>query len=161
MPRVLTSRPDSAGPASDRPWPIGVELRRRSQRPLGCRLAQVVARRHDVPVGARVSDQDHVALPGGRQQPVEAGPVQADAPRNRSIREHPRPEQPADDPWRPPIHLPLADPYQAPEGYYIKGNTHSGLYYTPESALYDNTIPEVWFASEDLAQANGFVKAPE
>ena len=70
-------------------------------------------------------------------------------------------EQPADDPWRPAIHLPLADPYQAPEGYYIKGNTHSGLYYTPESALYDNTIPEVWFASEDLAQANGFVKAPE
>lgn len=70
-------------------------------------------------------------------------------------------EPPADEPWRPAIHLPLADPYQAPEGYFIKGNTHSGLYYTPESALYDNTIPEVWFASEDLAQANGFVKAPE
>ena len=70
-------------------------------------------------------------------------------------------EHPADEPWRPAIHLPLADPYQAPEGYSIKGNTHSGLYYTPESALYDNTIPEVWFASEDLAQANGFVKAPE
>ena len=70
-------------------------------------------------------------------------------------------EQPADEPWRPAIHLPLADPYQAPEGYFIKGNTHSGLYYTPDSALYDNTIPEVWFASEDLAQANGFVKAPE
>jgi uncharacterized protein with LGFP repeats len=70
-------------------------------------------------------------------------------------------EQPADEPWRPAIHLPLADPYQAPEGYFIKGNTHSGLYYTPDSALYDNTIPEVWFASEELAQANGFVKAPD
>ncbi len=70
-------------------------------------------------------------------------------------------EQSAEEPWRPAIHLPLADPYQAPEGYFIKGNTHSGLYYTPDSALYDNTIPEVWFASEDLAQANGFVKAPE
>lgn len=67
----------------------------------------------------------------------------------------------AEDPWRPAIHLPLADPYQAPDGYSIKGNTHSGLYYTPDSALYDNTIPEVWFASEELAQANGFVKAPE
>ena len=64
-------------------------------------------------------------------------------------------------PWRPAIHLPLADPYQAPDGYRIKGNTHSGLYYTPDSALYDNTLPEVWFASEDLALANGFVKAPE
>jgi uncharacterized protein with LGFP repeats len=66
-----------------------------------------------------------------------------------------------DDPWRPAIHLPLSDPFQAPEGYVIKGNTHSGLYYTPESVLYDNTIPEVWFASEELAQANGFVRAPE
>jgi uncharacterized protein with LGFP repeats len=71
------------------------------------------------------------------------------------------PESPVDDPWRPAIHLPLADPFQAPEGYVIKGNTHSGLYYTPDSVLYDNTIPEVWFASEDLAQSNGFVKAPE
>ena len=66
-----------------------------------------------------------------------------------------------EDPWRPAIHLPLADPYQAPEGYFIKADTHSGLYYTPDSVLYDNTVPEVWFASEDVAQANGFVKAPE
>ena len=65
------------------------------------------------------------------------------------------------EPWRPAIHLPLADPYQAPEGYVIKANTHSGLYYTPESALYDNTLPEVWFATEELARANGFAKAPE
>ena len=70
-------------------------------------------------------------------------------------------EHSGDEPWRPAIHLPLADPYQAPEGYWIKGNTHSGLYYTPDSELYDNTLPEVWFASEDMAQANGFVKAPE
>ena len=70
-------------------------------------------------------------------------------------------EEPAEEPWRPAIHLPMADPYQAPEGYSIKGNTHSGLYYTPDSALYENTLPEVWFASEELAQANGFVKAPE
>jgi uncharacterized protein with LGFP repeats len=60
---------------------------------------------------------------------------------------------------RPAIHLPLADPYQAPDGYVIKANTHSGLYYTPDSALYDHTVPEVWFASEELAQANGFLKA--
>jgi uncharacterized protein with LGFP repeats len=60
---------------------------------------------------------------------------------------------------RPAIHLPLSDPYQAPEGYVVKANTHSGLYYTPDSALYDDTVPEVWFASEELAQANGFHKA--
>ncbi|MBI3691162.1 MAG: LGFP repeat-containing protein [Mycolicibacterium aromaticivorans] len=60
---------------------------------------------------------------------------------------------------RPAIHLPLSDPYQAPEGYVVKANTHSGLYYTPDSELYDHTVPEVWFASEELAQANGFHKA--
>ena len=62
-------------------------------------------------------------------------------------------------PSRPAIHLPLSDPYQAPDGYVIKANTHSGLYYTPDSALYDDTVPEVWFASEELAQSNGFLKA--
>lgn len=63
------------------------------------------------------------------------------------------------DAGRPAIHLPLADPYRAPEGYPIKANTHSGLYYTPDCDLYDDTVPEVWFASEELAQANGFMKA--
>ena len=66
-----------------------------------------------------------------------------------------------DDSWRPAIHLPLADPFQPPEGYWIKGSTHSGLYYTPDSVLYENTLPEVWFSSEEMAQSNGFVKAPE
>lgn len=73
----------------------------------------------------------------------------------------PEPVAAVEDPWRPAIHLPLADPYQAPDGYWIKGSTHSGLYYTPDSMLYDSTLPEVWFASEETAQANGFVKAPE
>jgi uncharacterized protein with LGFP repeats len=82
-------------------------------------------------------------------------------PVNRDLEPEPGESAPADDAWRPAIHLPLADPFQAPEGYVIKGSTHSGLYYTPDSVLYDNTIPEVWFASEELAQANGFVKAPE
>ena len=80
-------------------------------------------------------------------EPVSVEPVSVD-------------EDQENDTWRPAIHLPLADPYQAPEGYVIKANTHSGLYYTPDSALYDNTVPEVWFASEELAQANGFIKAP-
>ena len=73
--------------------------------------------------------------------------------------ESPQPEEHPQGASKPAIHLPLADPYQAPEGYVIKANTHSGLYYTPDSALYDHTIPEVWFASEELAQANGFIKA--
>ncbi|WP_421840730.1 LGFP repeat-containing protein [Mycobacterium sp.] len=60
---------------------------------------------------------------------------------------------------RPTIHLPLDDPYQAPSGYPIKASTRFGLYYTPGGALYHDTLAEIWFASEEAAQANGFVKA--
>jgi uncharacterized protein with LGFP repeats len=57
------------------------------------------------------------------------------------------------------IHLPLADPYRAPTGYPIKADTKSGLYWAPESDLYDHVPAEVYFVSEDFARANGFVKA--
>lgn len=60
---------------------------------------------------------------------------------------------------RPLIHLPLADPYQVPQGYPVKGNVGLGLYYTPASPLYGDTFAEVWFVSEEAAQANGFSKA--
>ncbi|BBX97360.1 hypothetical protein MLAC_26540 [Mycobacterium lacus] len=60
---------------------------------------------------------------------------------------------------RPTIHLPLDDPYQAPEGYPIKASARFGLYYSPSSALYHDTLAEIWFASEEVAQANGFIKA--
>lgn len=104
-----------------------------------------------------VSDVTATSVVTDSQQPLDdlfgttQGRQEIDAPEVADVHE----------PWRPAIHLPLADPYQAPEGYVIKANTHSGLYYTPDSALYNNTLPEVWFATEDLAQANGFVKAPE
>ena len=60
---------------------------------------------------------------------------------------------------RPTIHMPLADPYQMPDGYPVKASANSGLYYLPDSALYHETLAEIWFASEDAALASGFVKA--
>jgi uncharacterized protein with LGFP repeats len=62
-------------------------------------------------------------------------------------------------PERPTIHLPLDDPYQVPEGYPIKASARFGLYYTPGSELYHDTLAEIWLASEEVARANGFVKA--
>ncbi len=59
----------------------------------------------------------------------------------------------------PSIHLPLDDPNEAPEGYPIKGSMRSGRYHTPDSPGYDQTVAEIWFATEQLAQANGFTKA--
>lgn len=57
------------------------------------------------------------------------------------------------------IHLPLDDPYQVPDGYPVKANASFGLYYMPDSALYEDTLAEIWFVSEEIAQANGFNKA--
>jgi uncharacterized protein with LGFP repeats len=62
-------------------------------------------------------------------------------------------------PERPTIHLPMDDPYQVPEGYPIKASARFGLYYTPGSELYHDTLAEIWLASEAVARANGFVKA--
>ncbi len=60
---------------------------------------------------------------------------------------------------RPTIHLPLDDPYQVPDGYPIKASARSGLYYTPGSELYQDTLAEIWLSSEEAAQVNGFIKA--
>ncbi|WAC89781.1 LGFP repeat-containing protein [Mycobacterium sp. Aquia_213] len=60
---------------------------------------------------------------------------------------------------RPTIHLPLEDPYQIPDGYPIKASPRFGLYYTPDSDLYHDTLAEIWFTTEEAALVNGFVKA--
>ncbi|MDV3125085.1 hypothetical protein M1247_09215 [Mycobacterium sp. 21AC1] len=57
------------------------------------------------------------------------------------------------------IHLPLEDPHRAPEGYPIKADTKSGQYWSPDSAEYDDAVAEIWFASEEFARTNGFVRA--
>jgi uncharacterized protein with LGFP repeats len=62
-------------------------------------------------------------------------------------------------PGRTAIHLPLHDPHEAPEGYPIKADTRSGLYWSPSSRDYLDAVAEIWFASEELARTNGFVRA--
>jgi large subunit ribosomal protein L17 len=49
----------------------------------------------------------------------------------------------------------------APEGYDIKGNENSMKYHTTESPWYDQTEAEVWFKTEEAAEAAGFTKAGE
>ncbi len=57
------------------------------------------------------------------------------------------------------LHLPLDDPGQAPDGYPIKADTKSGLYWAPGTSRYDDARAEIWFASEEIARTNGFVRA--
>ncbi|GAA2097828.1 hypothetical protein GCM10009841_10370 [Microlunatus panaciterrae] len=48
---------------------------------------------------------------------------------------------------------------EPPAGFEIKGNEDSMKYHTTESQWYDQTIAEVWFQSEEAAEAAGFSKA--
>ena len=48
---------------------------------------------------------------------------------------------------------------EPPTGFIIKGNERSMKYHLPEAAGYNRTIAEVWFNSEEAAQAAGFVRA--
>ncbi|KRE31816.1 hypothetical protein ASG82_02290 [Mycobacterium sp. Soil538] len=56
------------------------------------------------------------------------------------------------------LHLPLDDPAEVPDGYPVKADTRSGLYWTPGSADYEGAPAEIWFATEEIARTNGFVR---
>lgn len=46
-----------------------------------------------------------------------------------------------------------------PEGYSIKGNNRSMKYHVSGTGGYERTIPDVWFNSEEAAEAAGFTRA--
>ena len=69
---------------------------------------------------------------------------------------HARVESEESMPSVPALHLPLDEPGEVPEGYPIKADTRSGLYWIPESADYAEAPAEIWFVSEEIARANGF-----
>ena len=51
-----------------------------------------------------------------------------------------------------------ADDGSAPKGFDIKGNAQSMLFHTPGSRYYNQTVAEVWFSTEEAAEAAGFSK---
>lgn len=48
---------------------------------------------------------------------------------------------------------------EPPEGFVIKGNERSMKYHTEGNEGFERTIPDVWFNSEEAAEAHGFTKA--
>ncbi|MFV0428868.1 MAG: hypothetical protein ACK5KO_05545 [Arachnia sp.] len=46
-----------------------------------------------------------------------------------------------------------------PEGFHIKGNERSKKFHLPGSGGHERTIAEVWFSSEEAAEAAGFTRA--
>ncbi len=67
-------------------------------------------------------------------------------------------DEPEDPGWTS-MRLATGDRYRAPEGYPIKADTKTGLYWAPGSPGYRDTEAEIWFASEEFARTNGFVRA--
>ncbi len=65
-------------------------------------------------------------------------------------------EEPA--PAQTALRLAHGDPYHAPDGYPVKADTTTGLYWLPGNGRYDEARAEIWFASEEFALTNGFVK---
>jgi large subunit ribosomal protein L17 len=68
-------------------------------------------------------------------------------------------ESDEDHPYGAGSHVALEDGSQ-PEGFPIKGNADSMLYHVPDSAFYDRTVAEVWFATAEDAEAAGFSLPP-
>jgi uncharacterized protein with LGFP repeats len=56
------------------------------------------------------------------------------------------------------LRLATDDPFHAPDGYPVKADTRTGVYWLPGSGHYDQARAEIWFASEEFALTNGFVK---
>ncbi len=48
---------------------------------------------------------------------------------------------------------------RCPSDFPIKGNAESKMYHTPDGKYYHLTVPEVCFASEEVARQRGFGKS--
>jgi large subunit ribosomal protein L17 len=102
--------------------------------------------------------------PSAKTKPAKAETPKA-APAEEVVVEEPEAEATDEAPvgfadleYGDDVAAPLEDD-SAPEGFEIKGNKDSGKYHTPASQWYDQTITEVWFRTEEAAEAAGFVKA--
>nr|NLI51381.1 hypothetical protein [Propionibacterium sp.] len=106
--------------------------------------------------------QPHEPSPAYRPAPTEEpAPEQAaeEGPR-RAVTE---PASPADEGGDPFVVSPYGEGSyvgsEPPADYVIKGNERSMKYHVQGSGGYDRTIADVWFSSEEAAQAAGFTKA--
>lgn len=64
----------------------------------------------------------------------------------------------AEEPETAQMSFRVATGAEPPEGYDIKANTESGLYWVPGSPGYDDAPVQIWFASEEFAVTNGFIR---
>jgi uncharacterized protein with LGFP repeats len=121
--------------------------------------------REPVAVHGAAGSSEILASHGDEEDPDEVvtTPTRVPTPGDRDpltdTGRHARIEIDEPEPNGTAVHLPLDDPSQVPDGYPIKADTKSGQYWAPGSSLYDEARAEIWFASEEIARTNGFVRA--
>lgn len=93
-----------------------------------------------------------------KDEPKSVETQEAEAPASAEATEAESAES-TEAPFGEGSHAPLEDGSQ-PEGFPIKGNASSKLYHVPGSSHYERTTAEVWFASEEAAEAAGFQLPP-
>lgn len=108
-----------------------------------------------LPPGAHDFDPPTTVVPLSSELSPEAE-YESDFPsgRHAAIQD----DEPDDAGWTS-MRLATGDRYRAPEGYPVKADTKTGLYWAPGSPGYRDVEAEIWFASEEFARTNGFVRA--
>ena len=109
-------------------------------------------------------DTDATAAEDADTEAIETGEVESAEVDEVTVDEDTADEDTVDEddeeaPYGPGSHGALEDDEQ-PEGFAIKGNADSMLYHVPGSRSYNQTKAEVWFATEEDAEAAGFSKPP-
>jgi large subunit ribosomal protein L17 len=104
----------------------------------------------------RVTSSQRSEKPAATPAEVPVEPAVADATGPVADAEVDESTSTEDAPYGEGSHAPLDDPQEAPAGFPIKGNADSMLYHVPGSSHYGQTVAEVWFASEEAAEAAGF-----
>jgi large subunit ribosomal protein L22 len=99
-------------------------------------------------------DTDATATDDADTEAIETGEVES-----AEVDEDTTDEVDDEAPYGPGSHAALEDD-EEPEGFAIKGNADSMLYHVPDSRFYNQTKAEVWFATEEDAEAAGFSKPP-
>lgn len=110
--------------------------------------------------GALLADDDEDpdavdTTPTPIQKVIERDPM-TDSGRHSRIEDDHEPNPP-----RTAFRLALGDPNRPPDGYPVKASTTSGLFWAPGTPHFDEARAEIWFATAELAQANGFVADAE
>lgn len=116
------------------------------------------------PAGDRAADEQVAdeRAPEPEEQVAEAEPPADEPPAEDTVAAGPASGRHhalgAEEPETAQMSFRVATGAEPPEGYDIKANTESGLYWVPGSPGYDDAPVQIWFASEEFAVTNGFIR---